>query len=112
MSLLRPVPVSDHSKHKISVSPKLSECSHVFVRRDAVRKPLQPPYDGPYKVLNRQEKYFSILMNNKQTNISIDRLKPAFLLNNDIVSHDHTYAQSEIKCDIKCDKRVRFANNA
>ena len=45
----------------------------------AIRKPLQPPYDGPYKVLQRTEKYFVVEVKGKQDSISLDRLKPAHL---------------------------------
>ena len=44
----------------------------VFVRHDAVRKPLQPPYDGPYCVLKRSDKHFTITRNGQQTVVSID----------------------------------------
>ena len=33
------------------IHPSLSKSSHVFIRRDSVKRPLQRPYDGPYKVL-------------------------------------------------------------
>nr|CDS26281.1 gag pol polyprotein [Hymenolepis microstoma]CUU99092.1 gag pol polyprotein [Hymenolepis microstoma] len=33
----------------------LSTCPFVFVQVDTVKKPLQPPYDGPYKVLKRTD---------------------------------------------------------
>ena len=35
----------------IYVSNKLTTCTHVFVRHDAVWKPLQPPYNSPFLVL-------------------------------------------------------------
>ena len=61
------------------VPEALQTCTHVFVRRDAVRKPLQQPYDGPFKVLSRTPKHFKLDLGNRTTSISIDRLKCAHL---------------------------------
>ena len=57
----------------------LFSCTHVFVRVDSVKKPLQPPYDGPYRVISRKEKYFILDMKGKENTISIDRLKVAHM---------------------------------
>ncbi|GFR07393.1 fringe glycosyltransferase [Trichonephila clavata] len=46
-----------------------------------LKKPLQTPYDGPYLVLKRTEKMFTIEKNGKHSTINIDRLKPAFFEN-------------------------------
>lgn len=59
----------------------LYKCSHVYVRNDAPRKPLTPTYNGPYKVISRNDKYFAIQLRNRCTNITVDRLKPAFRMN-------------------------------
>jgi cleavage and polyadenylation specificity factor subunit 1 len=59
-------------RHKSHVPKDLQTCTHVFIRRDAVRKPLQPPYDSPFKIISRSQKYFKV-------NLSIDRLKCAHL---------------------------------
>ena len=76
------------NKHPISktifVHPDLNSCSHVFIRNDFVRKSLQPPYDGPYRVIERKAKVHIIQKNDKSVHVSIDRLKPAYLLNDDI----------------------------
>ena len=58
---------------------ELAAATHVFVHRDAVKGPLQPPYDGPYKVLNRTDKYYTLQLPTHQEAISIDRIKPAYL---------------------------------
>jgi hypothetical protein len=50
------------------------------VRHDAVKTPLQQPYDGPFKVVERHEKHITILRSGKKVVVSIDRLKPAFVL--------------------------------
>lgn len=47
-------------EHMIFVIPDLSTATHVFVPQDALRRSLQPPYDGPCKVLARADKYFSL----------------------------------------------------
>ncbi|BHF78183.1 hypothetical protein SprV_0602129500 [Sparganum proliferum] len=61
------------------IPPNLDTCDFVLVRHDAVRRPLQPPYDGPYKVLRRSDKHFVIERNGKTDTVSIDRVKPAYL---------------------------------
>ena len=61
------------------VHKSLDSCTHVFLRHDAVTKPLQPPYAGPFKVLKRTPKYFVISQKEKSVTVSIDRLKPAFI---------------------------------
>ncbi|XP_069362433.1 uncharacterized protein [Maniola hyperantus] len=59
----------------------LATCTHVFVRNDTVRPPLTPPYDGPYQVLKRHDKYYQIQLPLRTTVVSLDRLKPAYMLN-------------------------------
>ncbi|KAL1448544.1 hypothetical protein WDU94_003598 [Cyamophila willieti] len=74
-------PTAHHSNNQSRsyIPPDLRTCSYVFVRNDAVKPPLQPPYNGPYRVLERTDKVFKLLINDKESSISIDRLKPAYL---------------------------------
>ena len=61
------------------VHPALNTSTHVFVRVDSVRTPLQQPYEGPYKVLQRTDKHYTIDRDGHKYVVCIDRLKPAFL---------------------------------
>lgn len=70
----------------------LSSCTHVFIRNDAVRAPLTPPYDGPYEVLKRYDKYYQIQLPLRTTVVSIDRLKPAYILNEEVEGNASTAA--------------------
>ncbi|GBN02361.1 hypothetical protein AVEN_128627-1 [Araneus ventricosus] len=75
MQHIRSVPATNHSSF---VHPELLKCSHVFVRVDEVRRPLQQPYSGPHQVFKRTDKCFELDLNGKPTTVSMDRLKPAF----------------------------------
>lgn len=54
MSQLRPTQGTNHDKaRRVSVPSSLETSSHVFVRIDAHRTPLQPRREGPYAVPER-----------------------------------------------------------
>ena len=91
---LKPTPVRKPTPRSVYIDRKLSTCSHVFVRHDAVKIGLQRPYDGPYKVLQRTDKYFKIKLNGIVDNVSIDRLKPAILLSD---FEEHTSSDNQTK---------------
>ena len=78
MQQLRAAPVRQHPQRKVHISDALASCTHVFIRHDAVKKPLQQPYDGPYKVLKRTDKFFCVDINGRLDTVSLDRLKPAY----------------------------------
>ena len=48
---------TDATHHKDCAHHNLSTCTHVFMRHDTVRKPLQVPYDRPCKLLKRSNKH-------------------------------------------------------
>ena len=79
MSKLKATPVRKQLPRKTYVCDELSSATHVYVRHDGVKKPLQQPYDGPYKVLKRNNKHFTVEIRGKRNTISLDRLKPAHL---------------------------------
>ena len=78
MQQLKAVPPRQH-QDKTFIDSNLSNCSHAFVCRDSVCKPLQHPYDGPYQILSRADKHFTLDVNGKKAVISLDQLKRAYL---------------------------------
>ena len=79
--LLRPIPPVWHGgeSRRSYVSQELSSATHVFVRVGARKTPLQSSYQGPFKVLERREKYFKLDLGNRHDMVSLDRIKPAFM---------------------------------
>jgi len=53
---LRPVQVARHASPAVFIHKDLADSTHVFLRQDAVRRPMDPPYSGPHKVLDRTKK--------------------------------------------------------
>lgn len=52
-------------------------CTHVFVRKDGVHQPLTGKYAGPFRIIERNNRAFKLLIDNREHFVSIDRLKPA-----------------------------------
>lgn len=65
------------------VAPDLLTSKYVFLRTDAHKSPLTPPYSGPYEVIQRKEKAFQLRIKGAADWVSIDRLKPAYLQDDD-----------------------------
>ena len=84
LASMRPAPSSHHRRPAPSADPlvpaALRSVTHVYVRVDAVRRPLVRPYEGPFLVQHRSAKTFTLSRAGKSWVVSVDRLKPAFSL--------------------------------
>jgi hypothetical protein len=55
---------------------QLQRAEYVYICRGGALPPLTCKYEGPYKVLERAEKYFMVQIGAKRDSVSVDRLKP------------------------------------
>ncbi|BHF68106.1 hypothetical protein SprV_0301113600 [Sparganum proliferum] len=76
MRTLSPVPPRSSASPSF-LEKDLATCSHVYLRCGRLRRPLEPPYDGPFRVLSRGPKAFRIQRDNREEVVSVDRLKAA-----------------------------------
>jgi cleavage and polyadenylation specificity factor subunit 1 len=81
MARLRPVPAARHARPGTFVHKDLLIYTHVFLRQDANRSALEPPYSGPYSVVSRREKTLRLLVRGNTITLSADRVKPAYIFN-------------------------------
>ncbi|XP_011859115.1 PREDICTED: uncharacterized protein LOC105556630 [Vollenhovia emeryi] len=89
MRQVKPVPVVHHHKRRAFRFKELSACTHVFLRKDCVKKPLERPYTGPYRVLERvTDQVYSIEVNGRPMSVSVERLKPAHFVPDDVPISD------------------------
>ncbi|XP_063244803.1 uncharacterized protein LOC134546161 [Bacillus rossius redtenbacheri] len=77
---LRPVSGSRHGETRQFVSRDLPTATEVFVCCQGQKGSLYAPYEGPFPVLGRTPKTATLLMHGQRTTVSIDRLKPAYVL--------------------------------
>ncbi|CAK1591943.1 unnamed protein product [Parnassius mnemosyne] len=82
MEILRLISASHHTRPSTFIFKDLAPTTHVFLRDDAVRRPLQPPYTGPHAVLQRRDKTLTLDVNGRKVTVSIDRVKPPYIENN------------------------------
>jgi hypothetical protein len=71
-------PPTRRSYAAVAASPPaaLLAADFVYVRRGGVLPPLTPVYAGPYSVVKRGDKFFSIKIGGRTEVVSVDRLKP------------------------------------
>ena len=72
-----PISVQHHDLRTSYCPAALDAAAAVYLRHDAHKLPLQRPYDGPFRVLERGKKHYVINYNGSRQTVSIDRLKPA-----------------------------------
>ena len=82
-----PAPINTEKRYpNFHVYKQLFTCPAVYLRVDRVKKGLENFFTGPFKVLERFDKYFIIETFKGSSKISIDRLKPAYTLD---FANDH-----------------------
>ena len=79
MRSVQPPTPQFHGQPSVYVPANLAQAKFVYVRKDSHKHPLQRPYDGPYLVLNKSDKFFTVDIKGRPETISIDRLKAAFV---------------------------------
>ncbi|XP_015124483.1 uncharacterized protein LOC107046387 [Diachasma alloeum] len=81
---MRPTTTAHHTRSRIFILKNLYSCSYVFLRIDAVKRPLEPPYSEPYEVLERLDDYvFKINVDGVEKVVCVDSLKPTYIAKED-----------------------------
>ena len=81
MSSLKAPPTSYHTQRDTYVEKALATCNHVFVR-DETSGGFHRAYKGPFRVVSKHAKFFTLDLGNRIDTVSVDRLKAANLLKN------------------------------
>lgn len=77
-------PAAHHIKARMFVLKNLYTATHVFLRCDAVTKPLEQPYSGPRRVIRRiNDRLFTMEAGGEEKTIPVDRLKRAYIAKED-----------------------------
>lgn len=77
---LQPPRASRHCHRQTLLHKDLVTCTHVFIR-DPTAVGLEPAYTGPFPVKKKFDNYFIVNRRNNPCKVSVEQLKPAFILN-------------------------------
>lgn len=80
---LSPTPAAWHVKKSFYLPADIFKSDFVFLRQGPAKTSMVSPYTGPHRVLERNLKTFKIDVKGKEITVTIDRLKPAYLVNCD-----------------------------
>ena len=67
-----------HKSGKTFVPQEFQTANHVWMRVDRTKRPLDAPYTGPHKILQKKDKIFLLELHQGNTWVSLDRLKPCY----------------------------------
>jgi hypothetical protein len=105
---IRSAPFVHKTKQKIFVPRDLWTCKRVYLRVDRVKLGLEQPYDGPFTVLKRSKKFFTLDLNGRTDTVCIDRLKPAYEMEVDVSNEKVT--EGKIKPILTSPPTIDFPN--
>ncbi|XP_075162740.1 uncharacterized protein LOC142235370 [Haematobia irritans] len=88
------------TSNEVYVPKDLFGCKYVFVRVEN-RRSLQRPYEGPFKVIEKDKNFFKLEINGHIKTISIDRIKPAYV-------DTHNESLEKAQSPVKNEKKVTF----
>lgn len=71
--------LTNKTRYKTYMPKSIDTSTHIFVRTDMVKKSFQPPDNGPYKVVARSGKHYTLPVGGKPTSTSVESLKSAFV---------------------------------
>ena len=101
--------MSHHNRYARALNSKgchmdknLSKAKYIWLRIEGLRPSLSPIYEGPYLVLQRNSKYFTILCWEGERKVSVDRIKVAYVYDEDgeANEHEHSFLQEREEFDI------------
>lgn len=73
----RPIPITRHAKDRQYLPIELKNAKHIYLRAQTWGLGLAPRYNGPFRVIEMNEKTVKIQGNQGEEIVSIDRVKPA-----------------------------------
>ena len=95
----RPAEIKRHGEIKPFILKDLKITAYILLLYGPERNSIQMPYDGPYEVVSREQIYYTIKIKEKEVAVSIDQLKPAYVIN-DTLPKDNNETSYRIEVQV------------